>query len=159
MTRDLSTTFTLAGVLAGYFSLGRILFGDIRNWYRNPRLEIEFDPSEDLKEWTLRERKRLQKVATVYVRNKRRVPASRCVAILKLVAAPTHALLPQKEFALHWADTDYSGYSYVAEPVEIGIERRRLDVAFTFTAARESSRGAWVAIPLALSNTGAAPQA
>lgn len=168
---DLKDSLTLAGVVAGYLSFFRLLFGDLLNWGKGPRLAIEFDPVEDIRQWSLIggwgavgadqiPRDRIQRVATVHVRNKRKTPALRCVAVLRVISAPPGVVI-EKEFVLHWADTDYTGHSNFAEPIEIGLERRRLDVAFTIRHEGQSPeiRGAWVAIPLALSDPARASQA
>ena len=86
---DLKDWLTLAGVLAGYFSFLRLLLGDFLNWRKRPRLAIEFDPVEDLRQWSVLGAKRLQMVATVHVRNERKVPALRCVAVLSMVSVNT----------------------------------------------------------------------
>lgn len=159
MTVDLKWLGALGGIAAGYLSLLRLLWGDIRAWSQKPRLKIEFDSVEDLREWGLLGTGRQQKVATVHVRNRRRTTATRCVAVLRLVSTPPNVTIHQKEFTLHWADTVYTANTSIAEPVEIGQERRRLDVAFTYTQNLDSPAGAWVAIPLALSAPGSAAQA
>ena len=148
---DVKDSLTLAGVVAGYLSFFRLLIGDSLSWFKKPRPAIEFDPEEDLRQWSVLGGNRQQKVATVHVRNKRRMLASRCVAVLSTVSVPRGVTLADKEFVLHWADTDYTAHSNVAEPVEIGLERRRLDVAFTvrFSGQNPPIRGAWIAIPLA----------
>lgn len=162
---EVKDILTVIGAVTGVFSFIRLLIGDFLNLRKKPRLTIEFDPQEDLREWNVLDGPRvlrLQRAATVHVRNKRKMPALRCVAILSAVSVPQGVTLEEKEFVLHWADTDYTGHSNIAEPVEIGPERRRLDVAFTVSVPGQddpSVRGAWVAIPLALSNPPGARQA
>jgi hypothetical protein len=150
---DMKDGLTLAGVVAGYLSFIRLVWGDIRDLRKKPRLVIEFDPVEDLREWDVLDGKRKQRVATVHVRNDRRNPALRCVAVLKPISVPHGVKIVEKEFVLHWADTDYTTRSNSAEPIEIGLERRRLDVAFTIRLEGQSApiRGAWIGIPMALS--------
>jgi hypothetical protein len=123
---------------------------DIHGWWRQPRLAIEFDPVEDLGIWTLsaKNAERIQKVATVHIRNKRKTIARRCIAVLKLVTAPKNVSV-EREFILHWADVDYSLRTVEPEPIDIGPERRRLDVAFTVERGSSPLEGAWVAIPIA----------
>jgi hypothetical protein len=159
MPLGLKAIATLRGTGAGYLSFVRLLWDDVRVWWRKPRLKIEFDPAEDLREWTLLGTRRKEKVATVHVRNRGKITASRCIAILKLISSPKGASVREKEFALHWADTDYSARTNTAETVEVGFERRRLDVPFTFVEAENSPGGAWIAIPLALSAPVVATQA
>jgi len=132
----------------------KLVLQSVFDWRAKPFLKIEFDPAEDLGEWHL-DGIRQQKVGTVHVRNIHKNTAKRCVAVLRLLSVPSGVRVPQKEFALHWADTDYSTHSNVAERVEIGFERRRLDVVFTVNPLV----GAWVAMPLALSVPAAAGQA
>lgn len=141
---DLKDSLALAGVAAGYLSFFRLLFGDLLNWRKKPRLAIEFDPEQDLRQRSLFDKRRLlriQKVVTVHVRNKRRMPPLRCVAILSPVSVPQGVTLAEKEWVLHWADTDYTSRSNVAEPVDIGPERRRLDVVFTVSDFAVSAAG------------------
>ena len=162
---DLKDILAVVGGVTGVYSFIRLLFGDFSNWRKKPRLTIEFDPMEDLRQWSVVEGARvlrLQRAATVHVRNKRKMPASRCIAVLSTISAPQGVTLVDKEFVLHWADTNYTGHSNVSEPVEIGPERRRLDVAFTVSVPAQDDppvRGAWIAIPLALSNPSGASQA
>lgn len=160
---DVKDILAVVGAATGVFSFIRLLLGDLVNLRKKPRLAIEFDQNEDLKVWSVVGGKRKQKVATVHVRNKRRTPALRCVAMLRLISAPPGVVLGQKEFVLHWADTDYTGHSNYPEPIEIGLERRRLDVAFAVLGeqfpAVPSPEGAWVAIPIALSTPAQATQA
>ena len=160
MLYDWKNVLALAGVVAGYLSFIRLLLGDIRDWRKKPRLRIEFNPKEDLREWDLLGAHRKQKVATVHVRNERGIPALRCVAVLKLISSPPGATMEEKEFVLHWADTNYTAHTNTAEPVEIGFERRRLDVVFAVLFEEQASpMGAWVAIPIALSMPASATQA
>ncbi len=157
---DSKDILTFAGVIAGYLSFVRLLLGDVRGWCKRPRLEIGFNPTEDLREWDLLGASRKQKVATVHVRNNRRTPALRCVAVLRPISAPPGVTIGKKEFVLHWADTDYTTHSNIAEPVDMGLERRRLDVAFAIHVDEQAPQaGAWVAIPLALSVPARATQA
>jgi len=137
--------------------------GDFRTWRKKPRLTIEFAVPEDLRVWDLHGSDRQQKVATVHVRNAGRATAQRCVAVLKPISVPPGVTLEERDFVLHWADTDYTAHTNVAEPVDIGSERRRLDMVFSIDKKEQFSLlpvfGAWVAIPLALSNPTAASQA
>ena len=156
-TKDL---LAAVGAATGGLSLLRVLFGDIRARYTRPRLTIEFNLPEDLREWDVYGAARKQKVGTVHVRNKRRTPALECAAVLRMISAPLGVTLGENEYSLHWADTDYTTHSNVAVHVDVGLERRRLDVVFTvLTEGQPSPQGAWVAMPMALSAPAHAPQA
>jgi hypothetical protein len=160
MAYDMKDVLAVVGAATGCFSFGRLLWTDIRDRYTKPHLSIEFDLNQDLREWDVIDAGRKQKVATVHIRNKRRIPAVRCVAVLRVISAPLGVTVGEKEFSLHWADTDYSMHSNVAKPVDIGLERRRLDVLFTFLlAGHPGQEGAWVAMPMALSVPSDAMQA
>lgn len=152
--------FTALGAAAGGLSFLRLLVGDARDRYTKPRLSIEFSLPQDLREWNVQGAARKQKVATVHVRNKRRTPAVECAAVLRVISAPLGVILGEREYSLHWADTDYTMHSNVAVHVDIGLERRRLDVAFTILPEGQSSpEGAWIGIPIALSAPTRAMQA
>lgn len=160
MPHELKDVLTLAGVLGGCYSAVRLVWGDIRDWRRKPRLKIEFTLPEDLREWEVLDAGRKQKVATVHVRNSRRTLALRCVAILRPLSMPAGVALEEREFTLHWADTDYTAHSNISEPVDIGLERRRLDVTFAILVEGQAPQpGAWIAIPLALTIPAKATQA
>jgi len=75
--------------------------------------------------------------------------ATRCVAILKILSKPQNATNLEPEYSLHWAGVDYTLQTTGAEPVDIGPEPRRLDVAFT--QAGQPMSGCWIAMPIALS--------
>jgi hypothetical protein len=124
---ELKDVLAVVGAATGGLSFIRLLFGDIRDWRKKPRLVIEFNLPEDLRTWGVVDAGRAQKVGTVHVRNKRRIPALRCVAVLRLILAPMGVTIGEKEFSLHWADTDYTMHSNVAVPVDTGPKRRCLD--------------------------------
>jgi hypothetical protein len=151
---------TALGSAAGVYSFVRLVFGDIRNRFTRPHLSIEFNLPDDLREWGVHGAARKQKVATVHVRNKRRTPALECAAVLRVISEPLGVTVGEREYSLHWADTDYTMHSNVAAHVDIGLERRRLDVVFTVLPDRKASpEGAWVAIPMALAAPDHATQA
>src|SRR5882762_3198105 len=109
MPVNLTGVLSVAGIGAGYLSLIRLVWGDVRDSRKKPHLKIEFDPVEDLQVWDLQgSSPRKQRVATVHVRNARKAPALRCIAVLRLISAPQGLNPVQKEWALHWADTDYT---------------------------------------------------
>jgi hypothetical protein len=140
---------TAVGAATGTFSFVRLLIGDIRDRYTKPSLSIEFNLPEDLREWEVHGAARKQKVATVHVRNKRRTPALQCAAVLRVISEPLGITIGEREYSLHWADTDYTMHSNVAIPVDIGLQRRRLDVVFTILPTdKPAPEGAWVAMPL-----------
>ncbi len=149
MPFEWKSAYTLVGAGAGILSFLRLVWHDIRGWWMKPRLDIEFDPAEDLQTYHAPDAGWHRKFATVHVRRNGRDTAKRCVAVLKPVSVPAGVTLGQKEFTLHWAGVDYSAQTTGAEPVEIGLERRRLDVVFTEMG--QTQAGSWVAIPIALS--------
>ena len=76
---------------------------------------------------------RYTKFHCIHVKNNGTTIAKRCVAKLKIIEAPhsiTH-LDENEEYKLHWADIDYSYRTDEPEPIDIGSERRRLDVFFS----------------------------
>jgi len=82
--------------------------------------------------------------------------ARNCVAKARIVEHPENVTILQEVYPLHWADAPYSTVSTEAEPVDIGAEVRRLDVAFTVS---HSSGQSWIAMPLALAVPDKAPLA
>ena len=125
--------------------------GDMRRWSRRPRLQIEFELSRDVSQYNSSGTGWPRRFATVHVRNTGKDTAKHCVATVRVLSAPPEVELRQSEWTVHWAGVDYSGQTTGAEPVEIGHELRRLDVAFTAGPPEFPSQpGAWIAMPLAL---------
>jgi len=125
------------------------LGGWVTTFWNKPRLRVlPFDPAHNLAIWDLRGPvSRIQKVFTQEVRNGGRKTAHRCIALAEFWKAGADQTTG-KLFVLHWADVDYSFRTTGTEPVDIGPEGRRLDVAFTFQG--QTQPGCWVATPAAL---------
>ncbi len=131
-------------------ALGFILntIKDIGTWRKQPKLKIDFDEKVDLKEYDFLDNGWHRKFFNLRVRNTGKETAKRCVAILIMVEKPKNATNIEPSYTLHWAGVPYSLQTTGAEPVELGSEHRRLDVAFTDRDI--TANGCWVAIPMAL---------
>ncbi len=123
---------------------------DVWGYIRQPALSITFDRNRDLRHytnsmppaWTRR-------VGTLHIKKRGRGTAKRCVAIMKIMRQPHGITHTEDEYAIHWADVDYSASTDAEHPIEIGIHRRRLDVVFT--EHNQNMTGSWVAVPFTLS--------
>lgn len=143
--------------LTGLVSLIWLISKDISKFKNRPRLKItEFEKERDLRIYHFPNAGFFRKFANLHVKNNGKTTAKRCVAILNFIEKPADIKYLEREYALHWADVDYSLKSTGAEPVDIGSEPRRLDVAFT---PEDSKKGSWVAIPIALTAPKGALQA
>jgi hypothetical protein len=148
---DWSNFFDLGGV-AGIVALLWQGASSIRRRRRTPKLHVhEFDPAHDLKYWQLDpEGKNVRLAITLDVANKGADTATRCVATLELTHAPNGVRLRERRYALHWAAVEYSYRNTGSQPVDIGPEVHRLDVAFTQQG--QDVPGCWIATPFALSH-------
>jgi hypothetical protein len=147
---DWSKFFDLGGV-AGFLALIWQGVGAVRRRRRAPTIHIHsFDPAHDLKFWQLDpEGSEIRRAITLDISNKGADTATRCVATLEVTTTPTGVKLRERRYALHWAGVDYSYQNTGSQPVDIGPEIRRLDVAFT--RAAQDIGGCWIATPMALS--------
>ncbi len=148
MEVDWDLVFKIGG-LAGFASFIWLLIKDLAPYFRQPRLKITFSRELDLRTFTFLDMNFVRKFANLHIRNKRRMTATRCVAILRILRKPENAINIEPEYSLHWAGVDYTLQTTGAEPVDIGPEPRRLDVVFTHQGQNYS--GCWIAIPIALS--------
>lgn len=82
--------------------------------------------------------------------------AYRCIAKASVIKHPSSVRHLIREYALHWADVNYSGRSTGAEPIEIGAVPQRLDIVFTVPGHKGES---YLTMPIALSSPGNVPQA
>ena len=142
------------GTVTGLFAFVRWLVKDIGSFRQRPKLEIAKNP--EVKDWTFLNTRETRRFATLDVTNKKSQTAKRCVAIAEVIECPNGVKHVQKSCPLHWAGIPYSSLETGAEPVEIGAEPRRLDVAFTVPNQNGAS---WLAMPLALSRPGQILQA
>jgi len=154
MTINWELILGVIGAVAGIAASLRWLIKDISGFKQRPKLEMSKSP--DVKTWTFPNTRETRKFVTFEVRNKKNQTAQRCVAVAQIIKCPNKVSHLQKEYALHWADVPYSTQSTGAEPVDIGAEPRRLDVAFTLPSQNGAS---WIAMPLALSLPGKVSQA
>ena len=142
---------TIIGSLLGIATAIRVFGKDGWNFYKRPKLQIlEFDRSRDLRTFSLPDKQILGKFANLHINNLNEITATRCVATITILKTPPDVSLNENCFALHWADVVYSSKSTGADPVTIGPEPRRLDIAFT--TPNQTIPGCWIAIPIALSN-------
>jgi hypothetical protein len=147
---DWSKFFDLGGV-AGFLSLIWQAGSAGFRRHRTPRIHVyAFDPAHDLKYWQLDPAGTvIRLVVTLDISNKGADTAKRCVAALDITRTPPGVTLRERRYALHWAGVDYSFQNTGSQPVEIGPETHRLDVAFTDKA--QDVAGCWIATPMALS--------
>jgi hypothetical protein len=148
MKVDLELIFKI-GSLAGLASLIYLLIKDLAKYFRQSRLKITFSRDLDLRTFTFPDRNWVRKFATLHIRNTRRMTATRCVAVLRILRKPENALNLEPEYSIHWAGVGYTLQTTGAEPVDIGSEPRRLDVVFTQEG--QNLMGCWIAMPIALS--------
>lgn len=119
----------IVGGLSALEKAGRMT----RALLRQPRLSIEpFRESENLKIWRfLSPQEALRKFWTLEIRLERGSLAKRCVAMAR-VHRISDPIGPIGAFELHWADVPYAFRTTGADPVDIGPEGHRLDVAYSF---------------------------
>jgi len=117
------------GALSGFLSLLWRFADTILDWFKRPRLKIEY-----LEEWNgklVGIGGRIIRFHCLIIRNVGKRTAKRCIAQYEILA-PTNLEGLEKVNKLHWADKDYSYKTDEPEPVEIGSdETRRLDVFFS----------------------------
>jgi hypothetical protein len=142
------------GTATGLLAFLRWVIKDIGNIVSRPVLKIS--ESVDIKNWYFEDTGETRRFITVEVTNNKRQTAQRCVAIATIVKQPSGVTLLQKTFPLHWAGTPYNALTTGAEPVDIGMEPRRLDVAFT---THNDKDRAWIAMSFALKTPGKVRQA
>jgi hypothetical protein len=141
-----SAFFDASGV-AGLMALIWQSFDKWSAFRGRPQLSIRpFDSQRDLRVWDLGNGVR-RKVFTLEVGHAGSRAAVRCVATLEITKIPSSVSLSQRHFGLHWAAVPYDMSSTGAQPVNIGSEGHRLDVAFS---DERSDGGSWVATPMAL---------
>jgi hypothetical protein len=138
------------GLLAAILPLGYLLKG-IYNYLVRAKLKIYFDENKNLKTWAFKDTKWERRSFTLDIKNKRRNTAKRCVGILTIMKRPQKATNIQDNYTLHWADIPYNLKTAGAEPINIGPETARLDVAFTQKG--QEIKGCWIAMQLALSGS------
>jgi len=144
----------IIGTVAGLLACVRLFMKDIINIMQRPALKISQVP--DAKNWMFPNTGETRRFITLEVSNQKRRTARRCVAVAEIIEQPSGVKHLQRTYTLHWADVPYSGLSTGAEPVDIGMEPRRLDVVFTTPSHKDVS---YIALPLALSLPGNVPQA
>ncbi len=130
------------------------LLKHMTNLAGKPKLTLSHSP--DVKNWHFLDTGELRRFVTFEVINTKGQTARRCVAKVRIMKHPAYVTHLQQEYPLHWADIPYSSLSTGAEPVEIGAEPRRLDVAFSIPSQAGKS---WIAMPIALSFPGKIQQA
>lgn len=150
MANNWDILFKIGG-LAGLASFIWLFIKDFIKFHKRPRIQITFSKDTDLRIWTFADTSWVRKVATLNIKNNGKDTAKRCVAIMSILKKPRDANNIEDECALHWAGVDYTTQTTGAEPVDIGPEPRRLDVAFTQQG--QQINGCWIAMPLALSGS------
>jgi len=149
--------FLKIGGLAGWASFFWLVTKDLIRVVLKPRLVISsLEREKDIRTWNAvgpdAEFGWPRRGASLLIRNKKKKTAIRCVAKLRIISSPKNVNILEREFNLHWADVPYSLRTSGAEPIDIGMEGRRLDVVFTHAKQEpEKIPGCWVATPLALS--------
>ena len=145
--------FVVLGFALGIAAVLRWIWHDIANFINRPRLIISHGPFAI--NWQSIDTEETRRFVHLEVKSKKGM-AHHCTAKARIVKHPAEMTLLQEEFPLHWADAPYSTVSTEAEPVNIGTEARRLDVAFTVSRLSGQS---WLAMPLALAVPDKVPQA
>lgn len=144
----------ILGAVAGVLASLRWFINDVRNFTNKPKLVISEGPS--LRNWHFIGTTQVRRFVNFEVASKKGRTARRCVAKAIIIQHPANITHLEKEYTLHWADVPYSTLSTGAEPVDIGLEPRRLDIVFTVP---NQSGKSWLAMPLALTAPGSVPQA
>lgn len=148
---DWSLFFGLVGTVIGLVSFTWQVVRELIDWRRRPRLTInKFDKARDIRVFRFPRGFR-RKFVTLHVTNSGRMLATRAVATLEILQYPDEFVSNERSFALHWAGVKYRRLTSGAEPVDIGSEGRRLDIAFT-EDENSIAAGSWVAFPLSLSD-------
>ena len=137
------------GSLAGLSSFLWLLIKDIIAFFEKPRLRLSFDRKRDLRQFQYSDTRWVRKVATLHVQNRRNQTAKRCVATLQIINKTKQTEHLEDKYALHWAGVDYSSLTTGAQPIDLGPELVRLDVAFTQQGM--NAGGCWIAVPFTLS--------
>ncbi len=145
--------FTILGFAFGLAAVIRWIYQDITTYTSRPRLIISHGPFAI--NWQSIDTEETRRFVHFEVKSQTQL-ARHCLAKARIIEHPPEVTILQKELPLHWADTPYSTISTEMEPVEIGTEPRRLDIAFTVS---NHNSLAWVAMPLALATPGKVPQA
>ena len=135
--------------MAGLLSSFRLLIKDLIKFHRKPKLQINFGKDTCLRTYSFEDTGWVRHFATLNIKNNGKDTAKRCVAVMTILKKPRDASNVEDRCALHWAGVDYSTQTTGAQPVDIGPEPRRLDVAFT--QQDQPIKGCWIAMPLALS--------
>jgi len=143
----------ILGFAFGLAAFLRWVYQDIVNYTRMPRLTISHGPF--VINWQSIKRNETRRFAHFEAVSRGGV-AHHCLARARILKHPAEVTLLQKEFPLHWADTPYSTVATGMEPVDIGAEARRLDIAFTVSSR---SGACYLALPLVLAEPGKIPQA
>ena len=111
-------------------------------------MQITFSKDTGLWSWYFEDTGWRRKFATLNIKNNGKDTAKRCVAVMTILKKPRDADNVEDKYTLHWAEVGYTTRTTGAEPVDIGPEPARLDVAFTQQG--QPIKGCWIAMPLAL---------
>jgi hypothetical protein len=134
------TIAAIAGAVSGVGSFFWHIYNTCRDRSKQPHLKIELD--ENWKSVRVKyynpSREIIRRFSCLYVKNEKITTAKRCVAKLKVLDSPSEARQLDIEHTLHWADVPYNYKTTEPDPVDIGSERRRFDVAFALIT--ESTR-------------------
>jgi hypothetical protein len=137
------------GGLAGIVSIFIVLQDKCSAWKNKPKLKIYFNSEENVKKFTFVDRGWVRRVAYLNIKNEKKSTAKRCIGVLTFIEVPESVTHLGNELALHWGGIPYTLQAAGAQPIDIGSEPRKLDVAFTQEGATD--KGCWIAIPIALS--------
>jgi len=138
------TIAAIAGAVSGVGSFVWHIVNTCLDHSKKPQLKIELD--ENWKSVRVKYsnpvRDIIRRFSCLYVKNEKITTAKRCVAKLKVLDKPLGTRQLDTEHTLHWADVTYNYKTTEPDPVDIGSERRRLDVAFALIteSARVRSR-------------------
>lgn len=151
MIRFSWSNFFDASRVAGLLAFVWQIADKATSFYGRPRLRLlPFDHQRDVGIWSdPQPNVPRRKFFTLQVRNTGSRAAVRCVATLQVHSLPPGVRIADPRFSLHWASSAVTNQTSGANPIDIGAEGNRLDVAFTQEG--QEIPGAWAGTPLALS--------
>lgn len=139
------------GSISGGVSLIAWIYRWISSYCSRPKLKIDFNKNRNMVVWETyhdgMNKKWTRKFLNLQIEKTGKNTATRCEALVSVLNCPSNVTYLKDKYAIHWADTPYSGRTTGAYPVDIGSAPQRLDVVFS---DKDYPVGAWLAVPFAL---------